>query len=72
MADDQHHDDFHLPSPSGVPIVVGAGIAIMLFGFVPDARLYRFALVSIGLMIAAGGGWRWLHDAIDEYRNLPD
>jgi hypothetical protein len=71
MADRDQHE-FHLPSPSGTPIVVGAGIAVMLFGFVPDARLWRLALVSIGAMVAAGGAWRWLTDALAEYRNLPD
>jgi hypothetical protein len=64
--------DFHLPSPSGVPILVGLGVALVLFGFVPDARLWRFAIVSIGATIAGAGVWRWLVDAMTEYRNLPD
>ena len=27
MAEPEHHDDFHLPSPSGTPIVTGLGMA---------------------------------------------
>jgi hypothetical protein len=72
MAEPEHHDEFHLPSPSGVPIVTGLGAAIMLFGFVPDARLWRLALVSLGAMIVVGALWRWVVDAIAEYRDLPD
>ena len=72
MADPDRHDAFHLPAPSGIPIVVGAGIALILFGFVPDARLWRLSIVSIGVTIAAGGAWRWLQDALAEYRDLPD
>ena len=72
MSDDpEQHDDFHLPSPSGIPIVVGLGIALTLFGLVPDARIWRFPVVSIGIIIMAGAGWRWLADAMEEYRNLP-
>ena len=73
MADhDDRHDKFHLPSPSGIPIVAGVGIALTLFGLVPDSRLWRFPLVSIGLIITVGAVWRWLQDAREEYRNLPD
>ena len=53
MAD---HEDFHLPEPSGLPIVVSFGIALMLFGFVPDSRLWRLALVSLGATIALRRG----------------
>jgi hypothetical protein len=67
MAD---HDDFHLPEPSLLPIVTSIGIAVMLFGFVPDSRLWRLALVSLGTMIALGAGWLWLRDSMDEYREL--
>jgi hypothetical protein len=72
MADSRHHDEIHLPSPSGVPIVTGVGLALILFGFVPDARLWRLALVSLGVIIATGAVWRWVQDAIAEYRGLPD
>ena len=68
----EHDDDFHLPQPSGTPIVVGFGIALILFGFVPDARIWRLALVSIGATIVVGGGWRWVVESLEEYRNLPD
>jgi len=67
MAD---HDDFHLPEPSLLPLVTSIGIAIMLFGFVPDSRLWRLALVSLGTMIALGAGWLWVRDSMDEYREL--
>lgn len=66
------HDEFHLPSPSAVPIVTCVGIALVLFGLVPDSRLWRFALVSIGAMIAIAAITAWVRDARAEYRNLPD
>ncbi len=73
MADEDHDQNpFHLPSPSGVPIVTGFGIALLLFGFVPDARIYRLALVSIGAMITIGAIFVWVRDSLEEYRNLPD
>ena len=40
----------------------------MLFGFVPDSRLWRLALVSLGAMITTGAGWIWLRDSMNEYR----
>ena len=64
------HEDFHLPQPSLLPLVTSIGIAVMLFGFVPDSRLWRLALVSIGTMIALGAGWLWVRDSMDEYRDL--
>jgi hypothetical protein len=64
------HEDFHLPQPSLLPVVTSIGIALMLFGFVPDSRLWRLALVSIGTMIALGAGWLWVRDSMDEYRDL--
>ena len=64
------HEDFHLPQPSLLPVVTSIGIAVMLFGFVPDSRLWRLALVSIGTMIAVGAGWLWVRDSMDEYREL--
>jgi hypothetical protein len=72
MSEPEQQPDFHLPSPSGVPIVTGLGLALMLFGFVPDARLWRFALVTIGATVAGAAVWRWLMDAMHEYRDLPD
>jgi hypothetical protein len=67
MAD---HDDFHLPEPSLLPIVTSIGIAVMLFGFVPDSRLWRLALVSLGTMVALGAGWIWVRDSMHEYNEL--
>jgi hypothetical protein len=63
---------FHLPSPSSHPIVTSLGIALMLVGLVPDARIWRLALISIGSMIFLIGVWLWVSDAVEEYRNLPD
>jgi len=31
------HEDFHLPKPSPLPIVTSIGIALILFGFVPES-----------------------------------
>lgn len=65
-------DGFHLPAPSSQPIVTALGLALMLAGLVPDARLWRMAMVSIGAMVCLIGIWLWVSDAIEEYRNLPD
>jgi hypothetical protein len=67
MAD---HDDFHLPQPSLLPIITSIGIALMLFGFVPDSRLWRLALVTLGATITLGAGSIWLRDSMNEYREL--
>jgi hypothetical protein len=64
------HDDFHLPEPSLLPIVTSIGIALMLFGFVPDSRLWRLAIVTLGAILALGAGWLWLRDSMNEYRQL--
>ena len=64
------HDDFHLPEPSLLPVLTSIGIALMLFGFVPDSRLWRLALVTLGAMLTAGAGWIWLRDSMDEFRRL--
>jgi hypothetical protein len=63
---------FHLPSPSSQPIVTSLGIALMLVGLVPDARIWRMAIVSLGAMVFLIGVWLWVSDAVAEYRNLPD
>ena len=64
------HDDFHLPEPSLLPVLTSIGIALMLFGFVPDSRLWRLALVTLGAMLAVGAGWIWLRDSMNEFRDL--
>ena len=67
MAD---HEDFPLPEPSALPLVVSFGIALMLFGFVPDSRLWCLALVSLCVVIALGAGWLCVRDSMNEYRQL--
>ena len=63
MADpDDHGSGFHLPSPSALPFA----------GLVPDARIWRLALVSLGATITIIFGAQWVRDSIAEYRNLPD
>jgi hypothetical protein len=71
---DQDHDrgGFHLPSPSALPFATSVGIALVLAGLVPDARIWRLALVSIGVMIAVIFGAQWVRDSVNEYRNLPE
>ena len=49
-----------------------SGVALVLFGLVPDARIWRLALVSIGVTIAIIFGAQWVRAAIAEYRDLPD
>lgn len=66
------HGGFHLPEPSAVPIVTCIGVALILAGLVPDSRLWRLAIVSIGVIIAVGGATTWIRDARAEYRKLPD
>jgi hypothetical protein len=73
MADPDHTGgDFHLPSPSALPFATSIGIALVLAGLVPDARLWRLALVSIGFIVTVIFGVQWIRDAIDEYRDLPE
>jgi hypothetical protein len=71
MADPEPRD-FHLPQPSGLPFATALGIAIVLFGLVPDARIWRLALVSIGATIAIIFGAQWVRAAVNEYRDLPE
>jgi hypothetical protein len=68
------HDDnpYHLPAPSAQPLLAALGAALTLAGLVPDARLWRMALISTGVSILAIAVWLWVSDAIEEYRNLPD
>jgi hypothetical protein len=72
MADrDPTGGEFHLPSPSALPFATCVGIALVLGGLVPDARIWRFALVSIGAIIVTIFGAQWIREAMDEYRELP-
>ena len=48
---DEH--DFHLPSPSVWPAVLGAGIALALFGVVTS---YFFTAFGVVLMVMGAGG----------------
>jgi hypothetical protein len=74
MADQGDHTSggFHLPSPSALPFATSIGIALVLAGLVPDARIWRLALVSIGLTVAVIFGAQWVRAAVAEYNDLPD
>ena len=73
MPDGDHSSGgFHLPAPSGLPFATSAGIAIVLAGLVPDARIWRLALVSLGMTITVIFGAQWVRAAINEYNDLPD
>jgi hypothetical protein len=73
MADPgDHAGGFHLPSPSALPFATSAGIAIVLAGLVPDARIWRLALVSLGATITIIFGAQWVRAAIAEYNDLPE
>ncbi len=74
MADPGDHTsgDFHLPEPSALPFATSIGVALILAGLVPDARIWRLALVSIGLTVAIIFGAQWVRAAMAEYRDLPD
>ena len=73
MADPDHTGgDFHLPSPSALPFATSIGIALILAGLVPDARIWRLALVSTGFIVTVIFGAQWIRDAVDEYNDLPD
>ena len=63
---------FHLPQPSALPFATSAGIAIVLAGLVPDARIWRLALVSIGATITIIFGAQSVRAAIAEYNDLPE
>ena len=68
------HDDnpYHLPQPSAQPLIASLGAATMLVGLVPDSRLWRMSIISIGAIILTIGVWLWVSDAVEEYRNLPN
>jgi hypothetical protein len=66
------HGPIHLPGPSFTPIAVSAGVAITLFGLVPDSRLWRLVLISIGFMIVLIAGMVWAREAMREYADLPE
>jgi hypothetical protein len=73
MADPDHTSGgFHLPAPSALPFATSIGIALMLAGLVPDARIWRLALVSIGVMVTVIFGAQWIRDAVNEYRDLAE
>jgi hypothetical protein len=73
MADPDHTGGgFHLPAPSALPFATSIGIALMLAGLVPDARIWRLALVSIGVMVTVIFGAQWIRDAVNEYRDLAE
>jgi hypothetical protein len=69
---DHSSGGFHLPAPSALPFATSAGIALVLAGLVPDARIWRLALVSLGATIAVIFGAQWVRGAIAEYNDLPD
>ena len=72
MADhEEPRREFHLPSPSALPFATSVGVALVLGGLVPDARIWRFALVSIGAMVIVIFGAQWVRDSMAEYRGLP-
>jgi hypothetical protein len=72
MADrEQAGRELHLPSPSALPFATSIGIALVLGGLVPDARIWRFALVSIGAMVVVIFGAQWVRESMTEYRDLP-
>jgi hypothetical protein len=70
MPDEPAHEGLHLPEPSFTPIVLAAAISLILFGLVPDSRLWRLALISIGLVIAVIAGMQWIRDARRDFERL--
>ena len=72
MADHDGENPFHLPAPSALPFATSIGVMLILGGLVPDARIWRFALVSIGVTLVTIFGAQWIRAAIAEYDELPD
>ena len=72
MSEHDQSNPYHLPLPSSQPIIASIGAALMLVGLVPDARLWRMALISTGAVIESLALWLWVSDAVAEYRYLPD
>jgi hypothetical protein len=72
MSEHDQSNPYHLPLPSSQPIIASIGAALMLVGLVPDARLWRMALISTGAVIVSLALWLWVSDAVAEYRDLPD
>ena len=63
-------DEIHLPAPSALPIALSLGIALVLFGFVPDSRLWRLARGSVGAPICAAVAGVGVRDSLAEFRDL--
>jgi hypothetical protein len=72
MADHDGGNPFHLPPPSALPFATSIGVMLILGGLVPDSRLWRLALVSIGITVATIFGAQWVRAAIAEYNDLPE
>ena len=47
-------DGVHLPNPSIWPMVLGAGLSLLLFGVVTS---YAFIAIGVLLIVGAVGGW---------------
>ena len=47
-------DSVHLPNPSIWPMVLGAGLSLLLFGVVTS---YAFIAIGVLLVVGAVGGW---------------
>jgi len=56
----------HLPGPTYLPVVVAAGITLLVVGVVISVFL-----VVIGGAIAAIGVWRWIRATRTEIAELP-
>lgn len=59
-------EEIHLPDPSYVPVVVAAGITILLVGVV-----INFVLAGLGAAIALVAIVRWVRQTREEMAELP-
>jgi hypothetical protein len=76
MADERIHtggpeappagEAIHLPGPTYLPVIVAAGITIVVVGVVQS-----WILVGLGLLVTVVAVWRWITDTREDIAELP-
>lgn len=54
-----HHVSIHLPSPSIWPVVVAAGLTLLMFGFITHP-----GFVAMGILVMILGLARWIGELL--------
>jgi hypothetical protein len=59
-------EEVHLPGPSYLPVIVAAGITLVIVGVV-----ISFVLLAIGLIVTVVAVVRWVRETREEIAELP-